>query len=254
MIDLKGRVALITGAASPTGLGFGCAKVLAEQGAAVFLTDVDERIFDRVAELGRDGVVSSGALHDVTKRDAWEDVVAQAAGELGRLDILINNAGVAIAKPTPDLTDAEWRAQIDINLTGTYYGCAVALEVMRRQGRGGAIINISSISGLVGSPATAGYCASKGGVTLLTKSLAMEYAAEGIRINSIHPGMITSEIHDRARAATPEIYENLMAAGIPMQRMGVPRDIGTMAAFLASDAANYITGAEFVVDGGFTAR
>ena len=254
MIELHGKVALVTGAGSPSGIGFACAQVLADRGAAVMLTDIEERVAERCAELAQSGAHCRNALHDVRSRDGWKQVVRQMVEALGGFDILVNNAGIAVAKAIPEMSDDEWHRQIDINLSGTYYGCVAALESMRDQGRGGAIINISSISGLVGSPSTVGYAASKGGIRLLTKSLALECATENIRVNSVHPGMIRSEIHERAREATPEAYDALMSAGIPMGRMGEPVDIAAMVAFLASDDAKYITGAEFVVDGGFTAR
>lgn len=254
MIDLKGKVALVTGAASPNGIGFACARRLVERGAAVMLTDIDKRVEDRAVQLARTGDRTSSAIHDVTAQHDWDSVVAQTVDRFGGLDILVNNAGIAIAKVVLEMTADDWHRQININLTGVYYGCVAALKPIREQGRGGSLVNMSSISGLVGSPATVGYAASKGGVRLLTKSLALECAAEGIRVNSVHPGMIMSEIHERAREATPEMYDALMAAGIPMGHMGEPDDIAAMVAFLASDDAKYITGAEFVVDGGFTAR
>jgi NAD(P)-dependent dehydrogenase (short-subunit alcohol dehydrogenase family) len=170
----------------------------------------------------------------------------------GRLDILVNNAGIAVLKPLAALTAADWARQNSVNLDSVFHGTQRAVALMRKVGQGGSIINLSSIAGIVGVPMCGAYGAAKGGVRTFSKAVAMECAAEGIRCNSVHPGMIETAMQDVARADNPEGFRELVAT-IPMKRMGDPRDIANMNLFLASDESAYITGAELVVDGGVTA-
>lgn len=254
MIDLSGKTALITGAASPKGLGFAAALKMAEQGARLFLTDIDgSRVADRAADLTARGHEAYAMAHDVTDEAAWSAVMAAVVEKLGGLDILVNNAGIAVLKMMADMTKGAWDHQINVNLNSVYLGCKAGLDQMRAQGRGGSIINLSSVVGLIGVPGCAAYAASKGGVRLMTKTIAMETAREQIRVNSVHPGSIWTEMQDVALADNPEQFKVIENA-IPMGRLGDPEDIGAMIAFLASDDAKYITGCEFVVDGGLTAQ
>ncbi|WP_321390528.1 glucose 1-dehydrogenase [Emcibacter sp.] len=254
MIDLNDKVALVTGAASAGGLGFATAKKMAEQGARIFLTDIDETsVLERAEDLQKMGFEARAMAHDVTDEAAWKDVMGSVINTYGKLDILVNNAGIAVLGMIKDITKADWDKQLKVNLDSVYLGCKAGLDQMSQQGNGGSIINLSSVAGLIGVPGTAAYAASKGGVRLFTKSIALEYAAENIRVNSVHPGMIWTDMQKVAIADNKEQYD-LITAAIPMKRMGEPEDIGSMIAFLASDDAKYITGAEFVVDGGMVAQ
>jgi NAD(P)-dependent dehydrogenase (short-subunit alcohol dehydrogenase family) len=189
---------------------------------------------------------------DVTSEDDWDKVFAAIEKGHGRLDVIVNNAGIAILKPIEALTAADWAKQNNVNLDSVFYGTQRAVALMRKVGEGGSIINLSSIGGLVGVPACAAYGAAKGGVRIFSKTVAMECAAEGIRCNSVHPGMIETGMQDVARRDNPEGFAEIVAS-IPMKRMGEPVDIANMILFLASDEANYVTGGEFTVDGGVTA-
>ena len=192
-------------------------------------------------------------VHDVTDAVAWQRVLDGAEAAFGPLDVLVNNAGISVLKTIDALTPADWALQIEVNLTSVYLGCRGTLERMRRHRRPGSIINVSSAAGLVGMRRCTAYSASKGGVRMMTKSLALECAAEGVRVNSVHPGVIQTDMQKVATADGGGHSERIHAM-IPMQRKGRPEDIAAMILFLASDEAAYITGAEFVVDGGLTAQ
>lgn len=253
-MSLTGKTALVTGAASSSGLGFATARMLARRGAAVMLTDIDEAAVSvRAEELRSEGLAAQALGQDVTVEAAWDHTIAATVAAFKTLDIVVNNAGIAVLKWMPELGLDDWRRQIDVNMTSVYLGCRAALAQFRRQGTGGAIVNLSSVAGLVGIPGTAAYAASKGGVRLMTKSIAMECAREKIRVNSVHPGVIWTDMQKVAIRDNAEQYE-LINNAIPMGHMGEPDDIAAMIAFLASDDAKYITGAEFVVDGGMTAQ
>jgi len=254
MSRFDGKVALVTGAASAAGLGFATARRLARDGARVMLTDLQtDAVHERAAELTAEGCTVAAMAHDVTSEEAWGQVMAEVGRQFGGIDILVNNAGIAVLKWMDAMTLADWQRQIDVNLTSVYLGCAAALPRMRAQGRGAAIVNLSSVAGLVGLPGTGAYAASKAGVRLFSKAIAMEVARENIRVNSVHPGVIWTDMQKVAIADNKEIYDKINE-GIPMGRMGEPDDIAAMIAFLASDDAQYVTGGEFTVDGGFTAQ
>lgn len=254
MIDLSGKVALVTGAASAGGLGFAAAHVMARQGAALFLTDIDgDAVAARAAELRDKGFQAQAMEHDVTDEAAWDMVMEAIVAAYDRLDIGVNNAGIAVLRPMSAMTMEDWRRQLSINLDSVYLGTKAVLDQMRRQGQGGSIINMSSVAGLVGVEGTSAYAASKGGVRLFSKTVALEAAPENIRVNTVHPGMIWTDMQKVAIADNKEVFDQIIAA-VPMRRMGEPADIGAMVAFLASDDAKYITGAEFIVDGGMVAQ
>lgn len=250
---LEGKITLVTGAGNPRGLGAATAQRFAEEGAFVYLTDLDAEGAESTAKAIRDAGGKAEALaHDVASESAWDTTFAVVEKGHGRLDVLVNNAGIAVLKPLTSLTGADWEKQNRVNLDSVFYGTRRAVEMMRKTGGGGSIINMSSIGGLVGVPMCAAYGAAKGGVRIFSKVVAMECAAEGIRCNSVHPGLIETAMQDVARRDNPDGFKQIVAT-VPMQRMGVPLDIANMCLFLASDEANYITGGEFTVDGGVTA-
>src|SRR5580698_4969294 len=192
---VAGKVALITGGAS--GIGRGCAEKLAAEGAFAVITDVqDAKGAEAVAAIEAAGGRAEYLRHDVTDEAAWESVIGQVKARHGRLDILVNNAGIGLGGSVLDMTLADWRKQTAVNLDGVFLGVKHAIPLMRLSGDGGSIINMSSVAGLKGSASLGGYCATKGGVRLFTKSVAMECAnaKDGIRANSVHPGIIETPI------------------------------------------------------------
>nr|WP_310522168.1 glucose 1-dehydrogenase [Polymorphobacter sp.] len=251
---VQGKVALVTGAAM--GLGAETARRLAAEGAAVMLTDRDA-----AGEAVALSIVAAGGRarflrHDVTVESEWVAAVETAVERFGKLDVLVNNAGVAggqLDLMTHTLED--WRRILSINLDGVFLGMRHCGPVMAAGG-GGSIINLSSILGKVGLPNAAAYCASKGGVLMLTKAAALEWAPLGIRVNSVHPGFIDTPMVAGALMAAEngnEMRDALIAAHA-MGRFGVPREIADAVLFLASDEASFMTGGEMVVDGGYTAH
>ncbi|WP_303811796.1 SDR family NAD(P)-dependent oxidoreductase [Sandarakinorhabdus limnophila] len=254
MARLSGKVALVTGAAS--GLGAATARRLAKDGAAVLLTDRDLAGEDIAASITAAGGQAAFRLHDVTSHPDWAATVEHAVHDFGRLDILVNNAGVAGGRhELMDHSYDAWRQILAVNLDGVFLGLRHAGPRIAASG-GGSVINLSSILGKVGMAGAAAYCASKGGVTLLTKAAALEWAPLGIRVNSVHPGFIDTPMVSNALADREDGNEMRVALmnAHPIGRFGVPREIADAIAFLASDDASFITGAELVVDGGFTAQ
>ncbi len=192
---VQGKVALVTGGAS--GIGRGCAETLAAEGAVAVVADVqDDKGAEVVAAILKAGGKAEYIRHDVTDEAAWADVMGQVKARHGRLDILVNNAGIGVGGSVLDMTLADWRRQTAVNLDGVFLGVKHAIPLMRASGDGGSIVNMSSVAGLKGAPNLAGYCATKGGVRLFTKAVALECAAarDGIRVNSVHPGIIETPI------------------------------------------------------------
>jgi NAD(P)-dependent dehydrogenase (short-subunit alcohol dehydrogenase family) len=252
-MDLTGRPALVTGAASAKGIGFATAKALCEAGASVMLSDIDaERLGDRVDELKAKGHVARAARHDIRSETSWRDVLQDSEQAHGPLQILVNNAGIAILEPLETLSLDAFSALTQVNLQGTFLGCKLAVEAMRASKVRGSIVNVSSVAGLVGITGTVGYGATKGGIRLLTKAIAIEAGRDGIRCNSVHPGAILTEIQDKAQANNPEAYAGI-AASIPLGRLAQPSEVADTILFLCSDRSSYVTGSELVVDGGLTA-
>jgi len=254
MARLSGKVALVTGAAS--GLGAATARRLAKDGAKVLLTDRDLAGEEIAASITAAGGQAAFRLHDVTSHPDWAAAVEHAVQDFGRLDILVNNAGVAGGRhELMDHSYDTWRQILAVNLDGVFLGLRHAGPRIAASG-GGSVINLSSILGKVGMAGAAAYCASKGGVTLLTKAAALEWAPLGIRVNSVHPGFIDTPMVSNALADREDGNEMRVALmnAHPIGRFGVPREIADAIAFLASDDASFITGAELVVDGGFTAQ
>ena len=254
MARLAGKIALVTGAASVPGLGSATAMRFAQEGAVVFCTDRDGAGAEQVAAgIRAAGGQAQAMAHDVTSEADWDRVMAAIDAAHGRIDVLVNNAGIAVLRLIGELSLADWTLQNDVNLTSVFHGTKRAVLAMRKAGQGGSIINISSVVGQIGVPACGAYGAAKGGVRMFSKSIAIECAAENIRVNTVHPGMILTNMQDVAAEDNSGNYDAVVAL-IPMKRMGEPDDIANMNLFLASNEARYITGAEFTVDGGMTAN
>ena len=247
---LEGKVAIITGGAQ--GMGASEAKMFAQEGAKVVIADVMEDEGRKVeAEINEADGDATFMYLDVTNEDQWKDVVAAAVSKYDKLDILVNNAGISGTVYDDIMSTSDWDKLMDINAKGVFLGVKYAIPEMQTGG-GGSIVNISSISGIVGQDLThLGYNASKGAVRILTKSAAVQYAKDHIRVNSVHPGLMppmrTSNTTDG-----PSVRNNILNS-IPMGREGRREEVGYAVLFLASDEASYITGTELVVDGGFTA-
>ena len=247
---LEGKVALITGAAH--GMGAEEARLFAREGAKVVIADIREDDARKVeAEISEAGGESMVIMLDVSQEDQWQTSVAAIVARFGRLDILVNNAGSSGSGERDSGSTEAWDRLMDINAKSVFLGMKHAIPEMEKNG-GGAIVNISSISGFVGQEAIhPGYNASKGAVRLVTKAAAVHHARSGIRVNSVHPGMLppmltSFQAGDPAREA--------MNAAVPMGREGEPIEVANAVLFLASDEASYITGTELIVDGGFTAK
>ena len=242
---LQGKIALITGAGS--GIGFAIAQLFAEQGASVVLTDVNAAsVAEKLASLERADQHFCLTL-DVSSEPDWERVFAAAMKKYQRVDVVVNNAGIAAEGSIEDVTLESWRRVMSVNLDGTFLGCKHAVRNMK--GNGGSIVNVSSVGALKASLTGPAYGASKAGVWNLTRTVALSCARNGyqIRCNSLHPGLTRTPMMDRA---SPEMLERLKA-GIPMGRLAEPTDIAQAALYLASSESQYVTGTSLVVDGGY---
>jgi Dehydrogenases with different specificities (related to short-chain alcohol dehydrogenases) len=249
-LSLNGRVALVTGAAR--GIGASAARELADAGASIVLTDVLDAEGKALADELRGAGRQATYLHlDVADEEQWHDVVDAAVALFGRLDILVNNAGIGTTPDVEAETLEGWNRLIAINQTGVWLGMKTVIPSMRAVG-GGSIVNLSSIFGAVGGfGGSIAYHASKGAVRLMTKNAALRYAKEGIRVNSVHPGFIDTPMIDSVKGTD---VEKAILGSTPLGRLGRPEEIGAVIAFLASDAASYMTGSEVYVDGGWTAQ
>ena len=253
MNQLENKVALVTGGASRPGLGSAIADKFASEGAFVFLTDIDENgCIASLDVIKNNGGQGAALKHNVTDEKDWDNVFAAIKEQKGQLDILVNNAGISQLGTIDSATSEEYLRVMDTNMHSVFYGIKRAVAMMRETGNGGNIINMSSISGIVGIPGNVAYSAAKAGVRLMTKTVAMETAKENIRVNSIHPGLIDTNLLAGAKQENADNWDMFVQA-IPMGRLGDPEDIANCALFLASDQGKYITGAELVVDGGVTA-
>jgi NAD(P)-dependent dehydrogenase (short-subunit alcohol dehydrogenase family) len=256
MKRLQGKVAVVTGASR--GIGLACAWRMAGEGADVVLADVDDTAGAAVVREMAAEELSVRYMHcDVAREDDCARLMQGAVDAFGRLDVLVNNAGIAGPdKPTHELSEAEWDRVQAVNVKGVFFCTKHAIPHLRRAG-GGSIVNLSSIYGLVGAPDVPPYHASKGAVSLMTKTDALLYAADRIRVNSIHPGYIwTPMVAGHLAAHGPVTEEAKAAVGAlhPLGHMGEPDDIAWGAVYLASDEARFVTGAELVIDGGYTCR
>jgi 3(or 17)beta-hydroxysteroid dehydrogenase len=264
MNRLDGKVALISGAAR--GIGAETARLMVEAGARVAICDVLDETGRETARALGEGVLYQHL--DVTREEDWDAAVAAAVGRFGRLDILVNNAGLFLGKDIESASLAEWERLCAVNLTGVFLGTRLCLPALREAAQtsphGSVIVNLASTAGLVGSTQDPLYSMTKGGVTLFTKSAALEFARKGyrIRVNSMHPGTIDTDMGDQVLVARArnlgtndiETARRQVIERLPIGRMGTPIDIAKGIVFLASDDAAFMTGAGLVIDGGITAQ
>lgn len=252
MKRLEGKVAIVTG--SDRGIGRGIAICLAKEGCKVIVNSHKEskdayEVVGEIKNLGSDAVFVAA---DVSREKNVRNLISKTIGKFGQLNIMINNAGILVFGTVVTLTEKEWDRQMDVNLKGVFLCTKYAVQQMQKQGKGGRIINISSIAGLVGFPGISAYCASKGGVTEFTREVALDHAKEGITVNAINPGVIVTDMTKsmlQDKATSKSLLDNT-----PVGRFGHPEDIGNAAVFLALDESSFITGHNLVVDGGWTAR
>jgi len=265
---LEGRVAIVTGGAS--GIGRATSIKLAGEGATVVVTDVDADEGELVAEkIRKAGDSATFHKQDVVSEDTWKEIVAMALKEYDRLDILVNNAGIAPGGPIVEMTLDAWKHLMEVNLDSVFLGTKYAIPAMVASG-GGSIINISSVAGLKGAPGLTAYNATKGAVRLFTKGAAKECAAMGIRVNSVHPGIIDTAIWGKMDASmkegggtsilppndsganSPDTEAIATLFQVPLGHAGKPEEIADGILFLASDESSHMTGSELVIDGGFS--
>ncbi len=252
-MKLVGKVALITGAGS--GIGRTTAILFAQKGAKVVIADIVERAGEETAaQISDAGGEAVFVQADVTKAADVEAMVRVAVETYGRLDILFNNAGVTLPANVTDTTEDIWNRSINVNLKGVMLGCKYAIPEMIKNG-GGFIINTASMLGLVASLRQAPYCAAKGGVVMLTKQMAVDYARDNIRVNCICPSEVDTPMHRKfiAESPDPEATRRQLLERIPLRRVARPEEIAAVVLFLASDDSSYITGVALPVDGGLTA-
>ncbi len=251
MDRLKNKVAIITGGGS--GIGAATSVLFAQNGAKVMITGNKEEEIKRVAgqiEQTHGAGVVSYAVHDISKEADWKTVVEKTLARFGKIDILVNNAGISgnLFIPLQERTQEEFALVLAVNLTGTFLGIKTVVPHLKR---GGSIVNTSSIAGITGNAGGFAYTASKGGQRLLTKGAAIELAEQGIRVNSVHPGYVdTPMVRDLKEA---QAFKEESIASTPMKRGAAPEEIAQGILFLASDEASFVTGAELIMDGGFTA-
>ena len=247
---LENKVALITGGAR--GIGASQAKLFAREGAKVVIADVlDAEGRQTEAEINETGGECLFVRLDVTDETNWQDAIAATVARFGKLDILVNNAGIYIGGRVEDTSVETWDQLFGVNAKGVFLGTKYAIPEMRSAG-GGSIINVSSVMGIVGSMYSAAYNASKGAARLLTKAAAIQYAKEGIRVNSIHPGVTDTPMV--SEVVKDETFQRIRLARNPISRLGQPEDIAYGTLYLASDEASFVTGTELVIDGGWTAQ
>jgi 3(or 17)beta-hydroxysteroid dehydrogenase len=254
MDRVKGKVAIVTGGGG--GMGRAEAMLLAKEGAKIAVTDLDEAAVKNVAgEINAQGGKAVSIKHDVSSETDWSTVLQKTLEEFGKLDVLVNNAGVILYKKIEDTSLSEWRWLMSINMDGVFLGTKFAIEAMKKSG-GGSIINIASVAGLIGNPDASAYHASKGGVRSFSKAAAIECSKAGygynIRVNSIYPGVINTRMADDLRK--DETKYKTAVSWHPIGHFGEPEDVAYGVLYLASDESKFLTGSELVIDGGWTAR
>ena len=254
---LAGKTALITGAAKGVdgqlmGFGGATAKLFAREGARVVVSDIDVENGEKTASQIRDaGAEAMFVRLDVTSEQDWTDAVRRSVSEFGGLDILVNNAGTAHRGSVEETTLEAWEGQMQVHARGVFLGTKHAIPEMRRAG-GGSIVNVSSIFGIVGSAGSTAYHAAKGAVRTFTKAAAVQYAGEGIRVNSVHPGFALTPLTEDGFGDPDRLAYRLTS--VPMGRLGTVDEVAYAILYLASDEASFVTGAELVIDGGMTAQ
>lgn len=244
---LTGKVAIITGAAN--GMGASEAKLFAQEGAKVVATDINNNVLlEVINEIKENGGDAIGLKHNVTSEDEWKQVIQEAVTHYGKIDVLVNNAGVSSPKTIAQMEMDEWNKVMDINLNGCVIGMKYVIPEMQKAG-GGSLINISSIGGIVGMAGSSPYTAAKGALRSLSKSAAVEYGKDNIRVNSVHPGIIETPMTADSFADATPYYQTFTQ----LPYFGNPEDVAYGVLFLASDESRFMTGAELVIDGGWTA-
>lgn len=244
---LSDKIAIVTGAAK--GIGLAVAQALGNEGAAVMVSDVDDSAAQSaVNSLKQQGIRAEYTHCDVSKKDQVQQLIQQTVQQLGGIDILVANAGIVKASPFLEMSEQDFDAVLAVNLKGVFLTCQAAAQQMVTQGRGGAIITMSSVNGVMAIPSIAGYNASKGGVDNLTRCMALALAPHNIRVNAIGPGSINTEV--LASVVSDQAAMARVLSRTPLGRVGEPSEIGSVAAFLASQDASYMTGQIVYVDGG----
>lgn len=248
---VDGKIAIVTGGG--LGIGRATAEMLAKEGARVAVTDIDEaagqETVDRITDAGHRATFFQ---HDVASEDDWKRVVADVQETYGKPDVLVNNAGIYRIESIADTSVEDWNHLMDINVTGVFLGLKHCGPIMEKEGRG-SVVNLSSVAGLVGLSGHACYGASKGAVRTMTKDAAMEFAPSGVRVNSIHPAYIDTEMADYG-AEVQEATKEELGAMHPIGHMGEPDDVAYAVLYLASEESKFVTGSELVIDGGYTAQ
>lgn len=252
MKQLEGKVAIVTG--SNRGIGRGIAIAFAKEGCKIVVNSHKDSkdahdVVEEIKKLGSDALF---IIADVSRENDVKNLIEKTVKKFGKLDILVNNAGILVSGTVTTLTEKDWNRQMDVNLKGVFLCTKYGVQQMIKQGKGGRIINISSIAGLVGFPGISAYCASKGGVSELTREVALDCAKYGITVNAIDPGVIVTDM--TKAMLEDEATKKMLMENTPVGRFGQPEDIGNAAVFLALDKSSFITGHNLVVDGGWTAR
>jgi len=248
MGHVEGKVVVITGAGA--GIGRATAALFAKNGAKVIVTDIKEpEGQETVEKIMAEGGEALFVAHDVASEEHWQRVLAAAKDRFGGIDVLVNNAGIYIIAPLAEITLEQWNRLFSINVTGVFLGAKHVVPYLAERG-GGSIINLSSVAGLLGAAGHACYGASKGAVRILTKDLAAEFGAQNIRANSIHPTYVKTAMADYGAAMAGETLDQMGRDMSVLGRLAEPEDVANVIVFLAADESRYLTGAEFVVDGG----